>query len=69
MVGQGSDEKARLCHRAPVVQHTYGPHAGPQGQVQRRPVVSELSTGVDQDVVGGSDDIGGVNPHHSHGHI
>ncbi len=69
VVGQGSDEKACLCHRAPVVQHTYGPHAGTQRQVQRRLVVRELSTAVDQDVVGGSDDIGGVNPHHSHGHI
>lgn len=33
VVCEGSDEEASLRYGAPVVQHTDGPHAGPQGPV------------------------------------
>lgn len=69
MVCKRCDEEACLGHGVPVVQHTDGPHAGPQWCVQRRPVVCELGSGVYQDVVGGSDHISGVNPHHRHCHV
>lgn len=59
----GRDQEAQLGHGAPVVQDADAPHAGPQGLVERRAVVGELGAGVDQNVVRGCDDVGGVDPH------
>lgn len=59
---QRSHDEAGLAQRAPVVQHPQCPRAGPQRGGERRPVVCDLSGGVHQDVVGGGDDVGGVDP-------
>lgn len=67
--GQRGDEEAQLSHWAPVVQDADAPHAGPQRLVERRAVVGVLGAGVDQDVVGGRDDVGGVNPHDRDGDV
>jgi len=67
--GQRRDQEAHLGHGAPVVQDAHAPHARPQRLVERRPVVGELGGGVDQDVVGGGDDVDGVDPHHGHRHV
>lgn len=69
MVCKRCDEEACLGHWVPVVQHSDSPHAGPQWCVQRRPVVCELGSGVNQDIVGGSNHVSWVNPHHRDGHI
>lgn len=63
VVSQRGNKEAHLCHRAPVVQDANAPHAGPQGLVERWTIVGELSAGVDQNVIGGCDDVGGVDPH------
>lgn len=63
-VGQRGHQEAHLGHGAPVVQDANAPHARTQRLVERRAVVGELSVAVNQDVVGGGDDVGGVNPHH-----
>lgn len=60
---RGHDE-AGLAQQVPVVQHPEGPQAGPQRGAEGRPVVRDLGGGVHQDVVGGGDDVGGVDPHH-----
>lgn len=59
---QRSYNEAGLAQRAPVVQHPQCPHARPQRGGERRPVVCDLSGGVHQDVVGGGDDVGWVDP-------
>lgn len=46
-----------------MVQHLECPHARPQRWAQWWPIVGELGSSVHQDVIGGSDDVGGVNPH------
>lgn len=69
VVRQRGHEKAHLSHRAPVVQDADAPHAWSQRLVERRAVVGKLGAGVDQDVVGGGDDVGGVDPHHRDGDI
>lgn len=62
---QRSHDEAGLAQRAPVVQHPQRPQAGPQRRGERRPVVGDLGGGVHKDVVGGGNDVGGVDPHHS----
>lgn len=69
MVCKWCDEKAGLSHGIPVVKHSDGPHAWPQWCVQWRPVVCKLSSRVNQDVIGSSNHISGVNPHHRHCHV
>lgn len=68
-ISQRANQKPRLGHGAPVMQHPYGPHPRPERLVQGGSVVGVLCAGVDQDIVGGSDDVGGVNPHHGDGHV
>lgn len=69
VVGQRGDKEAHLSHGAPVVQDADAPHTGPQGLVERRAVVGELGAGVDQNVIGGRDDVGGVDPHDRNGDV
>lgn len=68
-ISQRTNQKPRLGHGAPVMQHPYGPHPRPERLVQGGSVVGVLCAGVDQDIVGGSDDVGGVDPHHGDGHV
>lgn len=56
-------DEAGLAQRAPVVQHPQRPDARPQRQGEGWPVVGDLSGRIHEDVVGGRDDVGGVNPH------
>lgn len=69
MVCKRCDEEAGLGHGVPVVQHSDSPHARPQWRVQRWPIVCELGSGVNQDVICGSNHVSGVNPHHRHCHV
>lgn len=68
-VCQRRHQEAHLGHGAPVVQDADAPHAGTQRLVEWRAVVGELGGGIDQDVVGGGDDVGGVDPHHGDGDV
>lgn len=68
-VGQRDHKKAHFGHGAPVVQDADAPHPGAKRLVERWPVVGELGVGVNQDVVGGGDDVGGVDPHHGDGDV
>ena len=61
---QRSYDEAGLTQQVPVVQDPQRPDARPQRGGERRPVVGDLGRGVHQDVVGGGDDVGGVDPHH-----
>lgn len=69
VVGQRCHQKTHFGHGAPVVEDADAPHAGTQWLVERRAVVGELGSGVDQDVVGGGNDVGWVDPHHSDGDV
>lgn len=68
-VGQRCHQKTHFGHGAPVVEDADAPHAGTQRLVERRAVVGELGRRVDQDVVGGGDDVGGVDPNHGDGDV
>lgn len=67
--GQRCDEESALRNWHPVVENFHSPDPGPQGQVQRGLVVGEFGSGLDQDVVGGSDDVHGVYPDDGHSHV
>lgn len=69
VVSQRGNKEVHLSHGAPVVQDADAPHTGAQGLVERGAVVGELGAGVDQNVIGGGDDVGGVNPHNCDGDI
>lgn len=58
-------DEGGLAQWVPVVQHPQCPQARPQRRGEWRSVVSDLSRGVHQDVVSGSNDVGGIDPHHS----
>lgn len=64
VVGQWKDKETNFGHRAPVMKDSDFPDSGSQWLVKWRTVVSELCTCVDQDVVGSSNNIGGVDPDH-----
>lgn len=51
------------------MQDANAPHSRSQRLVERRAVVGELGAGIDQNVIGGSDDIGGVDPHDCDGDV
>lgn len=68
-MGQRGNEEFHLGHGAPVVQDADAPHAGSQRLVQRGAVVGELGAGVDQNVIGGRDDVGGIDPHDGDGDV
>lgn len=61
--GQRGNKEAHLSHGAPVVQDADAPHTRAQRLVERWAVVGELCAGVYQNVIGGGNDVGGVNPH------
>ena len=67
--GQRCNEEFGFCDWYPVVENFHRPDPRPQGQVQRGLVVGELGSGLNQDVVGGCDDVDGIHPDDIHGHI
>lgn len=66
---QRGNKEAHLGYGTPVVQDADAPHARPQRLVERRAVVRELGAGVDQNVIGGGDDVGRVDPHDRDGDV
>lgn len=69
IIGQRGDKEVHLSHGAPVVQDAHAPHTRPQRLVERWAVVGVLCAGVDQNVIGGRDDVGGVDPHDRDGDV
>lgn len=69
IVGQRDNEEAHLGHRVPVVQDADAPNTRAQRLVEWWAVVGELCVGVNQNVIGGGDDVGGVNPHNCDGDV
>lgn len=69
IVGLRGNEETHLGHGAPVVQDADAPHARAQRLVEWRAVVGELGVGVDQNVIGGGDNIGGVDPYDGDGDV
>ena len=67
--GQRCNEEFGFCNWHPVVENFHRPDPRPQGQVQRGLVVGELGSGLNQDVVGSCDDVDGIHPDDSHGHV
>ena len=67
--GQRCDEEFGLCNWHPVVENFHCPYPRPQGQVQRGLVVGEFSSGLNQDVIGGCDDVDGIHPDDGHSHV
>lgn len=69
VIGQRCHQKTHFGHGVPMMEDADAPHAGTQRLVERRAVVGKLSSSVDEDVIGGGDDVGGVDPHHSDGDV
>lgn len=67
--GQRCDKEFGLCNRHPVMENFYCPDPRPQRQIQRGFVVCEFRGGLNQDIIGGCDDVDRVHPNNSHSHI
>lgn len=67
--GQRCHKEFGLCHWHPVMENLHCPDPRPQRQIQRGLVVCEFRSGLNQDIIGGCNDVDRIHPNNSHGHI